>query len=48
MLRNLMTLGREELTRLTEDPEDLELNCHFCNSRYVFGNKDVKDILDQL
>lgn len=48
MLRNLITLGRDELKSLLEDPADLELNCHFCNSRYNFTNSDVKKIIESL
>ncbi|MHB1454342.1 MAG: Hsp33 family molecular chaperone HslO [Saccharofermentanales bacterium] len=48
MLRNLMTLGRDELKSLLEDPADIELNCHFCNSSYSFTNSDVKKIIESL
>jgi molecular chaperone Hsp33 len=48
MLRNLITLGREELISLLEDPADLELSCHFCNITYHFANSDMKKIIKDL
>lgn len=48
MLRNLITLGYDEMKSLLEDPADLELNCHFCNSSYTFTNSDISQIIDQL
>ncbi|MHB8962603.1 MAG: Hsp33 family molecular chaperone HslO [Saccharofermentanales bacterium] len=48
MLRNLITLGHDELESLLDDPADLELNCHFCNSTYRFSNSDLKKIIGDM
>ncbi|MBO5474852.1 MAG: Hsp33 family molecular chaperone HslO [Lachnospiraceae bacterium] len=40
----LISLGRKELQSLIDEGKDVELNCHFCNQRYVFGVKELKEI----
>lgn len=40
----LISLGRKELQSLIDEGEDVELNCHFCNQRYVFGVEELKEI----
>lgn len=41
----LVSLGRKELEDIVRDGEDVELNCHFCNSSYKFSIDEVKEIL---
>ncbi len=45
MLRNLVALGSEELTELSEDPEGIELVCHFCDGKYHFSQTEIREIL---
>lgn len=40
----LISLGRKELQSLIDEGKDVELNCHFCNQRYVFGVEELKEI----
>ena len=47
MERNLMAIGKKDLTDLSEDPNGIDLECHFCDQRYHFSQKDVKELLDQ-
>lgn len=47
MERNLMAIGKKDLTDLSEDPNGIDLECHFCDQRYHFSQKDVKGLLDQ-
>lgn len=49
MERGLISLGKKELTEIVEDgQEDLELVCHFCNSKYTFDKADIKEVVDSL
>lgn len=41
----LISLGKKELQKLVEEGKDVELNCHFCNTDYVFNIEELKEIL---
>lgn len=41
----LVSLGREELTKMAEKGEDINVSCHYCDKNYVFTEKDIKNIL---
>jgi len=41
----LISLGRKELTGIIEDGEPIEMNCHFCNTNYVYSIEELKEIL---
>ncbi len=45
MERALMSLGREELTKIIEEDGQAELSCHFCNNRYTFTEAELLSIL---
>lgn len=42
----LMSIGRKELEDIVNDGEDVELNCHFCNTSYKFSIDEIKEILE--
>ncbi len=44
----LITIGRADLTDIYETDKQAELNCHFCNKKYLFTEDALKDILDNL
>lgn len=44
--RALLTLGREELESCIADLGQLDINCEFCNRRYLFEEADVRKLLD--
>ncbi|HHX37938.1 MAG TPA: Hsp33 family molecular chaperone HslO, partial [Clostridiaceae bacterium] len=46
MQRNLLAIGRADLTELAEDPNGINLECHFCNSHYHFKQEEVQALLD--
>ncbi|OOB77305.1 MAG: heat-shock protein Hsp33 [Epulopiscium sp. Nele67-Bin002] len=49
MERALISLGKQELTSIVQDEqEDIELVCHFCNSKYPFDKNDIQYILDSI
>ena len=41
----LISLGKKELQSMIDDGEEIELNCHFCNSHYKFSVDEMKEIL---
>ena len=45
MEKTLISLGRKELTELSEDPAGAELSCHFCHSHYTFTPEELKELL---
>ncbi len=40
----LVSLGGEELQKLIDEGQDVELNCHFCNTNYVFTVEELEKI----
>ncbi len=41
----LLSLGKKELASLIEEGEDVELCCHFCDSKYRFTPDEIKKLL---
>jgi molecular chaperone Hsp33 len=41
----IKALGREELKKITEQNEDIELICHFCNKKYMFSIDKIKGFI---
>lgn len=41
----LISIGRKELNELIQEGKEVELNCHFCNTDYVFSVEELKEIL---
>lgn len=44
MRTNLLTLGKKELKDMGRDPAGAHLECHFCNSKYIFTQEEIKEI----
>ena len=40
----LISLGEKELQGMIDDGENIELNCHFCNTNYTFSVEELKKI----
>lgn len=40
----LLSLGREELQDMIEEGKEVELRCHFCNTKYVFAVDELKGL----
>jgi molecular chaperone Hsp33 len=40
----LISIGREELKSMIADGKPIEMHCQFCNTDYVFGVEELKDI----
>lgn len=46
MEQALITLGEKDLTELQNDPTT-ELQCHFCNQKYVFTREEIGEIIER-
>lgn len=42
----LISLGREELKKIQQEEEQIELTCHFCEKRYHFSKQDIQNLID--
>ncbi|MBQ8233582.1 MAG: Hsp33 family molecular chaperone HslO [Lachnospiraceae bacterium] len=40
----LISIGKKELREMIEDGEPIEMNCHFCNTNYVFTVDELKEL----
>lgn len=40
----LISVGKKELQQMIDEGKDITMNCHFCNSDYIFTLKDLKRI----
>ncbi len=46
--RALISLGREELTQIAEEPGEAELTCQFCDKVYRYSGKELEELLASL
>ena len=44
MEQALISIGKEELTKIIEEDKKAEIVCHFCNQKYEFSEEDLKNI----
>lgn len=45
VMRVLATLNKKDLSDLIAEGEDIEVNCDFCNTKYVFKTDELKEAL---
>ena len=43
----VISVGKQELQKMIDDGEPIEVNCHFCNSHYEFSIDELKDMLEK-
>lgn len=43
----LISVGKKEIRDMIQEGKDIELNCHFCSSHYLFTPDDLKELLRQ-
>lgn len=48
MEKNLIALGARELVDLAQDPEGVNLECHFCSNHYRFSQQQLQTLLSEL
>jgi len=48
MERGLISIGRAELEEIINEEENVELVCHFCNTKYDFSKDEIEKIVKTL
>ncbi len=43
----LISIGEKEIEDMIREGKDVELNCHFCNSHYIFTPEDLRRLVDR-
>lgn len=41
----LISIGRKELGEMIQEGKEIEMHCHFCNTKYTFSVEELKEIL---
>ena len=44
--RALISTGREELESMANELPEIEVNCHFCDKKYVFTPAEIRNLID--
>jgi molecular chaperone Hsp33 len=44
--KGLVTLGKDQLEEIFSEKEDLEVECHFCKSKYSFKKEEFESIMN--
>ncbi len=42
----LISTGKEVLSEMAEDDKNTEVDCHFCNKKYVFTPDEIRKLID--
>ena len=45
MEKALASIGRADLSEIIENDKGAELVCHFCNKKYNFDEKELRELL---
>ena len=45
--RILISIGKEELQRLADTQEQIEVCCHFCDKKYTFTPAEILELIDE-
>lgn len=43
----IISIGRNEISQMIDEGKEIEVNCHFCNTDYIFSVEELKNILKQ-
>lgn len=41
----LISIGKKDIQEMIDDGKEIEMHCHFCNTRYQFSVEELKEIL---
>ena len=44
----LISIGKQELEDMAAEQEESEVCCHFCNKKYKFSRKEIKDLIKKI
>ena len=42
----LISVGKEELEKIAEEEQTTQVECHFCDKKYVFTNEEIKNLIN--
>lgn len=48
MLKGLVSLGKRELIDIVNEDNEANVECHFCNKKYVFKKDELKNIIETM
>lgn len=43
----IISLGKKEIQEMISDNKSIEVNCHFCNTSYVFSVEELRELLNK-
>lgn len=43
----IISIGKKDINEMIQDGEEIEVNCHFCNTQYKFNVEELKDIYNK-
>ncbi len=43
----IISIGKQEINEMIEENEPIEVNCHFCNRKYIFTVEELRRIKEQ-
>ena len=43
----VVSVGKKEIEEMIEEGKPIEVNCHFCNSHYIFDVDELKELLEE-
>ena len=46
--RVLISLGKDELSKLIDEGEPVELACNFCSKKYTFSPDEMRELLAEM
>ena len=41
----IISIGQKDIQEMIDDNQDIEVNCHFCNTNYKFSVEKLKELL---
>ena len=47
MERAVISIGKEELRKIIDEDENCEVECQFCNNKYVFSKGDLEEMYEK-
>ena len=46
--KGLISIGKDELTKIIEEDGKADTVCHFCNKKYHFSKEDLEKLLEEM
>lgn len=45
VMKAIISIGKKEIMEMVEEGKDIEVNCHFCNTKYKITVEELKEVL---